>query len=64
MATAPSAGEQNMYWVNGSAIIVASRIWSSDIGVRRHALGFSAPLRNALAATFASASLVTPCSCM
>ena len=53
-----------MYCVSGSAIIAASRIWSSDIGVRRQALGFLDPLRNALAATLASASREIPCSCM
>ena len=53
-----------MYCVSGSAIIVASRMSSSEIGVRRHALGFSEPLRNALAATLASTSLEIPCSCM
>ena len=53
-----------MYCVNGSAIIGASRIWSSDSAVRRHALGLMAPLRNAFAATFASTSREMPCSCM
>ena len=49
-ATAPSAGEQNMYFVSGGLTIGDSAISSIDIGVRRQALGFSAPLRYALAA--------------
>jgi hypothetical protein len=53
-----------MNWVSGSASTGASRIWSSDSGVRRHAFSFFEPLRKALAATFASVSREMPCSCM
>ena len=40
-----------MYWVSGYESIGESRISSSDSGLRRQAIGFSDPLRNALAAT-------------
>src|SRR5436305_14251299 len=63
-ATAPSPGEQNMYWVSGWLTIREPRISSSDSGCRRQAFGFEEPLRNALAATFASVEALIPCSLM
>ena len=64
-ATPPSPGEQNMYCVSGyDEHRPTSRISSSDIGLRRHAIGLSAPLRNAFAATLASVDWVMPYSCM
>ena len=53
-----------MYLVSGYDSMSASRISSSETGLRRHAIGFSAPLRNALAETLASDCLVMPYSCM
>src|SRR5699024_1554589 len=53
-ATAPSSGEQNMYWVSGGLIGRDAAIASSVIGVRRNAEGVIAPLRYAFAATFAN----------
>src|SRR2546421_12199399 len=63
-ATAPSPGEQNMYCVSGWLTIFDDRISCSDSGVRRHAFGFAAPLRNAFAATRASVDELIPCSLM
>ncbi len=51
-----------MYFVNGGLTIGDSAISSVDIGVRRHALGFSAPLRYALAAIAASTAGSRSCS--
>src|SRR5439155_8940131 len=51
-AAPPSPGEQNMYCVSGSLSIVEPSISASVKGVRRHAFGFSAPLRYDFAATF------------
>jgi hypothetical protein len=63
-ATAPADGEQNMYWVSGSATMAEPRMSSTASGLRRHAAGLRSPLRNALAATRASDASVIPCSCM
>ena len=63
-ATAPSAGEQNMYLVSGSLIIGAFMIVSRSTGLRRHAWGVMVPLRNAFSATRPSVVRVIPCSCM
>jgi hypothetical protein len=52
-----------MYCVSGWLIIGDARICSSVNGSRRHAFGFFAPLRNALAATRASVAAEMPCSC-
>ncbi len=43
-----------MYWVSGSLTMRDSRICSTDIGVRRNAFSFSAPLPKFFAATRAS----------
>ena len=52
-----------MYWVSGGLITRAAMISSSLSSVRRQASGFSAPLRNALAATWASSWSFRLCSC-
>ena len=53
-----------MYWVSGWLTIREDRISSSESGVRRQALGFAEPLRNAFAATFASVEELIPWSLM
>ena len=63
-ATAPSPGEQNMYWVSGLLTILEERISSSLSGARRQAFGLREPLENALAATLASVDDVMSCSAM
>src|SRR3954466_14208416 len=62
IAAAPSAGEQNMYCVGGCDSMGELRFSPSDSGLRRHAIGFTAPLRKALAATLASVGWVIPYS--
>ena len=53
-----------MYWVSGYESINESRTSCSLSGLRRHAIGFSEPLRNAFDATLASEAWVMPYSCM
>ena len=45
IAAPPSPGEQNMNRVSGSLTMSAAAISSAEIGSRRQAFGFSAPLR-------------------
>src|SRR5690625_2151041 len=59
-ATAPSSGEQNMYWVSGGLIGRDAAIASSVIGVRRNAEGVVAPWRYAFAATSGNAAPQIP----
>src|SRR5205814_5302372 len=63
-ATAPSPGEQNMYWVSGWLTIFEASTSSSVSGRRRHAFGLREPFSNALAATLASVERLMPCSLM
>src|SRR3954471_18020714 len=63
-ATAPSPGEQNMYWVNGLLTILDPSTSASVSGWRRHAHGLRLPLSKALLATLASVDALMPCSPM
>ena len=63
-ATAPSPGEQNMYWRKGSLTILDASTSSSDSGCRRHAFGFNAPFSKALLATLASVDSLIECWAM
>src|SRR3954451_1414535 len=63
-ATAPSPGEQNMYWVSGWLTILEARTSSSLSGLRRQAFGLRDPFSNALDATLASVDSLIPCSAM
>src|SRR3954464_11830272 len=63
-ATAPSPGEQNMYWVSGWLTIFESRTSCSVSGLRRQAFGLRDPLSKALDATLASVDSLMPCSAM
>ena len=53
-----------MYCVSGYDSIGESSTSCSLSGLRRHAIGFSEPLRKAFAATLASVACVMPYSCM
>ena len=53
-----------MNWVSGWLTIFDARISFAVSGLRRHAFGLSAPLRNALAATSARVAELMPCSLM
>ena len=53
-----------MYWVSGWATIGVPAISSTLSSLRRQAMGFLAPLREALLATRARVSALMPWSCM